>query len=346
MEFSEVASMAMELLAIPYLPQEQGGFFSAEELIRWQNGLLEKIILFWPYMAIVDAFQHWAYTHPKQGIQPDACDAKWAELWQRYIPDIDFSGFEDVMMTGSGRRGVERQAIHQRFAHPQAARFWINAALQAEVVLPVPQPHIVAEAHQPDRRIDARAGDLPAERLGVWIVFEWSAEDFERDVAASAAGGGCGRNRDVVSFQGVKAFHGERSHRPIERYFAGRIIVRHGRVADRLHCHCAALPIGGDEVTGRQQQVGPPVGEPVVQLLAPSPKSRAGLHSAPRARMPLPRHSVLGRRPAGDYLARCRGPRPGSGRLPASSPSRSFGLFEKRRDVVLRVVEQLKHWEV
>jgi oligoendopeptidase F len=104
MEFSEVASMAMELLAIPYLPQERGGFFSTEELTRWQNGLLEKIILFWPYMAIVDAFQHWAYTHPKQGIQPDACDAKWAELWQRYIPDIDFSGFEDVMVTGWQRK--------------------------------------------------------------------------------------------------------------------------------------------------------------------------------------------------------------------------------------------------
>jgi oligoendopeptidase F len=55
-------------------------------------------------MAIVDAFQHWAYTHPKQGVQPDACDAKWAELWQRYIPDIDFSGFENVMVTGWQRK--------------------------------------------------------------------------------------------------------------------------------------------------------------------------------------------------------------------------------------------------
>ena len=103
-EFSEVASMAMELLAIPYLTKDKNGFFTPEELIRWRNALLEKIILFWPYMAVVDAFQHWVYTHPEQGIQPDACDAKWAELWRRYIPDIDFSGFEGVMMTGWQRK--------------------------------------------------------------------------------------------------------------------------------------------------------------------------------------------------------------------------------------------------
>jgi oligoendopeptidase F len=96
--------MAMELLAIPYLNKEQGGFFTTEELARWRNALLEKIIFFWPYMAVVDAFQHWAYIHPAQGIQPDACDDKWAELWQLYIPDIDFSGFEDVMMTGWHRK--------------------------------------------------------------------------------------------------------------------------------------------------------------------------------------------------------------------------------------------------
>lgn len=104
MEFSEVASMAMELLAIPYLGKERGGFFTVAELGRWQNGLLEKIILFWPYMAVVDAFQHWAYMNPKQGVRADACDDKWSELWQQYIPDVDFTGLEEVMMTGWQRK--------------------------------------------------------------------------------------------------------------------------------------------------------------------------------------------------------------------------------------------------
>ena len=103
-EFNEVASMAMELLAAPYIDEEHGGFFSAAEAARYRRSHLEKIILFWPYMAVVDAFQHWVYTHMDQAVDPMACDAKWAELWDRFMPGIDFSGYEDWKRTGWHRK--------------------------------------------------------------------------------------------------------------------------------------------------------------------------------------------------------------------------------------------------
>ncbi len=104
-EFSEVASMAMELLAAPYLTSEFGGFYdSPEEAARHRVNHLRKIITFWPYMAVVDAFQHWVYKGDDEAMDTDACDAKWAELWRRFMPDIDWRGFEEVMMTGWHRK--------------------------------------------------------------------------------------------------------------------------------------------------------------------------------------------------------------------------------------------------
>jgi oligoendopeptidase F len=104
MEFAEVASMAMELLAAPYLAADEGGFYSPADAARARVEHLEKSLMFWPYMAVVDAFQHWAYAHPADAAEPDACDAKWAALWGHFMPDIDYSGFDDVAATGWQRK--------------------------------------------------------------------------------------------------------------------------------------------------------------------------------------------------------------------------------------------------
>ncbi len=104
MEFAEVASMAMELLASPYLVESEGGFYTEEAAARAQVEQLEEAVLFWPYMAVVDAFQHWAYTHASLAINPHQCDQAWAELWQRYMPGVDWTGLDDVMVTGWQRK--------------------------------------------------------------------------------------------------------------------------------------------------------------------------------------------------------------------------------------------------
>ena len=104
MEFAEVASMGMELLASPYLTKANGGFYSDTEAARARIEHLEGMILFWPFMAVVDSFQQWVYENPKEGTDPAACDNKWGELWDRFIPGVDYSGLEDVKVTGWHRK--------------------------------------------------------------------------------------------------------------------------------------------------------------------------------------------------------------------------------------------------
>src|SRR5204862_2703667 len=59
-EFCEVASMSMELLGNEYIET----FYNATDAKRARREHLEGIIEVFPWIATVDAFQHWIYTHP------------------------------------------------------------------------------------------------------------------------------------------------------------------------------------------------------------------------------------------------------------------------------------------
>jgi oligoendopeptidase F len=104
LEFMEVASTAMELLVAPYLVQSQGGFYSPAEAARARIEFLDSAICFWPYMAVVDAFQHWVYQNHQAASDPVNCDAKWAELWGVYMADEDWEGLEAELVTGWQRK--------------------------------------------------------------------------------------------------------------------------------------------------------------------------------------------------------------------------------------------------
>jgi oligoendopeptidase F len=103
-EYNEVASMAMELLTFPYWGREQGGYYAGADADRARIEHLEKIIHFWCYMAIVDGFQHWAYTHPDAAADPAACDAAWLELAARFEPSVDYTGLEADKANGWQRK--------------------------------------------------------------------------------------------------------------------------------------------------------------------------------------------------------------------------------------------------
>ena len=131
LEFAEVASMAMELLAAPYLTAEQGGFYADGEAARARIEHLEEVLLFWPYMAVVDAFQHWAYQNPEAATNPAHCDARWAELWSRFMPGVDWSGLDAEMRTGWQRKGHIHQTpfyyVEYGLAQLGALQVWRNA---------------------------------------------------------------------------------------------------------------------------------------------------------------------------------------------------------------------------
>ena len=65
---------------------------------------LEKIILFMPFMAVVDSFQHWVYTNIDDARDAAKLDAKWDELWQRFLPQVDWSGVEHIRSGGWHRK--------------------------------------------------------------------------------------------------------------------------------------------------------------------------------------------------------------------------------------------------
>jgi oligoendopeptidase F len=104
MEFAEVASMGMEFLAGPYLTTDKGGFYSPAEAARARIEHLESSLQFWPYMAVVDEFQHWVYENHTAATDPTNCDAKWGQLWDTYMIGVDWSGFEEEKVTGWHRK--------------------------------------------------------------------------------------------------------------------------------------------------------------------------------------------------------------------------------------------------
>jgi len=130
-EFSEVASMGMELLAGPYLGREHGGFYEPREAARARIQHLEQNLLFWPYMSVVDSFQHWVYTHPEEAVDPARCDACWGELWDRFITGVNWDGLEEEKVTGWHRKlHIFRYPfyyIEYGLAQLGAMQVWANA---------------------------------------------------------------------------------------------------------------------------------------------------------------------------------------------------------------------------
>lgn len=102
-EFCEVASTAMEFLGMAYLGN-QSGFYNAKDAARAQVEKIETSIFFWPYMAVVDAFQHWVYENPRDALKPANCDAKWGALWDRFMPGVDWRGLDEEKVTGWHRK--------------------------------------------------------------------------------------------------------------------------------------------------------------------------------------------------------------------------------------------------
>ena len=87
-EFCEVASMAMELLGGEYL----GEFYDTEEMRRARIAHLEGIVFVFPWIATVDAFQHWLYLNPNHSVSER--DAAWSDLIDRFGGNVNWSDHE------------------------------------------------------------------------------------------------------------------------------------------------------------------------------------------------------------------------------------------------------------
>ena len=90
MEFCEVASMSMELFAADHLEV----FYNEADQARAKRVQLEGIIRVFPWIAVIDSFQHWIYTHP--GHTRDQRTLEWLRLLDRFGSKLDWRRFEDA----------------------------------------------------------------------------------------------------------------------------------------------------------------------------------------------------------------------------------------------------------
>jgi oligoendopeptidase F len=104
-EFCEVASMSMELLGNEFLEQ----FYAAPEANRARRTHLEGIMIVLSWIATVDAFQHWIYTHPDHACAERT--AAWLSLMDRFGGDADWQGYD------AARANLWHRQLHI-FTHP------------------------------------------------------------------------------------------------------------------------------------------------------------------------------------------------------------------------------------
>ena len=85
MEAAEIHSMSMEFITWPWMDR-----FFGDDADRYRFMHLSDSLLFIPYGALVDEFQHAVYENP--GFSPAERFRTWRELERKYLPYRDFSG--------------------------------------------------------------------------------------------------------------------------------------------------------------------------------------------------------------------------------------------------------------
>jgi oligoendopeptidase F len=89
-EFCEVASMSMELLGGEFLEE----FYDDDDAKRARKTHLEGVVGALAWIATIDAFQHWLYTHPDHS--RDDRQQAWLDIANRFGGEVDWTGHEEV----------------------------------------------------------------------------------------------------------------------------------------------------------------------------------------------------------------------------------------------------------
>ncbi len=102
MEIAELASMSMELFSMEHWDT----FYKNDiELMRAKQEELERALAIFPWIAIIDKFQHWIYTHPQHSIAER--EAMWLQIHNEFSPkNIDWTGYENY------RKNLWQKQLH------------------------------------------------------------------------------------------------------------------------------------------------------------------------------------------------------------------------------------------
>ena len=100
MEIAEVASMSMELFSMNHW---QSFFDNQEDLQRAQEHQLERTITIFPWIAIIDKFQHWIYENPNHSIEERT--TQWTAILKEFSThSIDYTGLDAFREIGWQRQ--------------------------------------------------------------------------------------------------------------------------------------------------------------------------------------------------------------------------------------------------
>ena len=100
MEIAEVASMSMELFSMDHW---QSFFDNEADLNRAKEHQLERTITIFPWIAIIDKFQHWVYEHPTHTIEERT--NTWTSILKEFSTgSIDYSGLDEFRAIGWQRQ--------------------------------------------------------------------------------------------------------------------------------------------------------------------------------------------------------------------------------------------------
>ena len=132
-EYAEVAAMSMELLVHPHLEE----LYSKTDADRARRTHLEGIVSLLPWIATIDAFQHWVHTNP--GHSKEERTEIWRNLRSRFGANVEWGGIEELRDIGWHRQlhlfTYPFYYIEYGIAQLGALQIWLQSLESVELAL-------------------------------------------------------------------------------------------------------------------------------------------------------------------------------------------------------------------
>lgn len=173
-EFAEVASMSMELLTMNHLGGADAFYASPEDHARARREQLERAIAILPWIATIDAFQHWVYANPGHTREDRA--ACWRALDARFGGGASWRGLEHHRDITTWQKQLHLFShpfyyIEYGIAQLGALQLWLHSTEQGE-----------ASALERYKRALALGGSRPLPELfsAAGIQFDFGPQTLSR----------------------------------------------------------------------------------------------------------------------------------------------------------------------
>lgn len=172
-EVAELASMSMELLSMPQWSE----FYDPTAHQRAMREQIEGTLKVLPWIAQIDAFQHWVYENPKHSLADR--NAKWVELSTDFGTGLtDWTGYEDLVESSWQRQlhlfEVPFYYIEYGIAQLGALGVWKNSLENYPQAIAQYKSALALGYTAPMKEIYQTAGvpfDFSSERLQILAAF-------------------------------------------------------------------------------------------------------------------------------------------------------------------------------